>query len=150
MSALEHASGVIWALQTSMLLLLVTLRVRLHERRNKLILVWDFNPACSHEVSFWLHFKTTQYFISGSVYMIFHHMVFCQMTDLKSIPAMSFKHTCALHAISNKSALIHFVSSKFCSYENLMPVWNFISDKITDTKSIPFWVSFRLHSCEHK
>ena len=73
MSALEHASGVIRALQTSMLLLLVTLRVCLHERRNKLIPVWDFNPACSHEVSFWLHFKTTQYFISGSVYMIFHH-----------------------------------------------------------------------------
>ena len=42
------------------------------------------------------------------------------MTDMKSIPALSFKHTCALNATSNGSALIHFVSGKLCSHENLM------------------------------
>ena len=45
-----------------------------------------------------------------------------KMTDMKSIPAMSFKRTCALNTISNYSALIHFVPGKFCSHENLMPV----------------------------
>ena len=53
------------------------------------------------------------------------------MTDMKSIPALSFKRTCALNATSNESALIHFVSGKLCSHENLMPVWNFISVKLT-------------------
>ena len=62
---------------------------------------------------------------------------------------MFFKHTCAL-TIANESALIHFSSGKFCSYENLMPAWNFISVKMTDLKSMPFWVSFCLKSCEHK
>ena len=40
----------------------------------------------------------------------------------------------------------YFVSGKFCSYENLVPVWNFISVKMTNMKSIPFWVLFRLNS----
>ena len=31
-----------------------------------------------------------------------------------------------------------------------MQVWNFISVKMTDMKSIPVLVSFRLNSCEHK
>ena len=53
------------------------------------------------------------------------------MTSMKSIPALSFKRTCALNATSNESALIHFVSGKLCSHENLMPVWNFISVKLT-------------------
>ena len=44
------------------------------------------------------------------------------MTDMKPIPATSLKYTCALNAISNESALINFVSGKFCSHENLMPV----------------------------
>ena len=44
----------------------------------------------------------------------------------------------------------YLVSGKLSSQENLMPVWNFISVKMTDMKSIPFWVSFRLNSCEHK
>ena len=72
------------------------------------------------------------------------------MTDMKSISAMSFKRACALNATSNESVLIHFVSGKFCSYESLMSDWNFILDKMTDMKSIPFWVSFHLNSCEHK
>ena len=95
-----------------------------------------------------------RYFISGSVYVIFYHpkwnFVSVKMTDMKSIPALSFKRTCALNATSNESALIHFVSGKLCSHENLMPVWNFISVNMTDMKSIPFWVSFCLNLCEHK
>ena len=91
--------------------------------------------------------------ISGGVYMIFYHskwkFIFVKMTDMESIPALSFKRTCAIKATSNESALIHFVSGKLCSHENLMPVWNFISVKMTDMKSIPFWVSFHLNSCEH-
>ena len=81
-------------------------------------------------------------FISGSVYMIFHHpkwnFISVKITDMKSIPTMSFKRTCALSATSNESALIHFVSGKLCSHENLMPVWNFISVKMTNLKSIRF------------
>ena len=95
-----------------------------------------------------------RHFISGSVYNIFYHpkwnFISVKMTDMKSIPALSFKRTCALNATSNESALIHFVSGKLCSHENLTPVWNFISVKMHDMKSIPFWVSFRLNSSEHK
>ena len=95
-----------------------------------------------------------RHFISGSFYMIFDHrneVSFLSKWPIwKSIPALSFKRTCALNATSNESALIHFVSGKLCSHENLMPVWNFISVKMTDMKSILFWVSFRLNSCEHK
>ena len=116
---------------------------------------------CSQEVSFRLHFKTTRYFmdmcrhfISGSVYIIFYqpkwNFISVKMTDMKSIPALSFKCTCALNATCNESAIIYFVSSKLCSHENLMLVWNFISVKMTDMKSIPFWVSLRLNSCERK
>ena len=86
--------------------------------------------------------------------MIFYHpkwnFVSVKMTDMKSIPALSFKRTCALNATSNESALVHFISSKLCSQENLMPLWNFISIKMTDMKSIPFWVSFCVNSCEHR
>ena len=119
------------------------------------------NKFCSHEVSFRMHFKwpnilmdMCRHFISGSVYMIFYHpkwnFISVKVTDMKSIPALSFKRTCALNAISNEFALIHFFSGKLCSHENLMPVWNFISVKMTDMKSIPFWVSFCLNSWEHK
>ena len=93
-----------------------------------------------------------RHFISVSVYIIFYHpkwnFISVKMTNMKSIPAMSFKLTCALNATSNETALIHFVSGKFCSHENLMPVWNFISVKMTDMKFIPFWVSFCLNSCK--
>ena len=67
-----------------------------------------------------------RHFISGSVYMIFHctkwNFMFVKMTYMKSIPALSFKRMCALNATSSESALIHFVSGKLCSHENLMPV----------------------------
>ena len=86
------------------------------------------------------------HFISCSVYMIFYHMkwnvISVKMTDMKSMPAMSFKWTCPLNAIFNKSALIHFVSGKFYSHENLILVWNFILVKMTNTKFILFWDSF--------
>ena len=95
-----------------------------------------------------------RHFISGNVLVIFYYLKWnfnsVKMADMKSILALSFKRTFALNATSNESALIHFVSRKLCSHENLMPVWNFISVKMTDVKSIPFWVSFRLNSCEHK
>ena len=77
------------------------------------------------------------------------NFVWVKMTNMKFIPALSFKRTWALNATSNESTLIHFISGKSCSHENLMPAWNFISVKMTDMKSIPFWVSFRLNSCEH-
>ena len=51
--------------------------------------------------------------------MKFH---FCQNDRNEITPAINFKRICALNAISNESALIHFASHKFCSYENLMPV----------------------------
>ena len=57
---------------------------------------------------------------------------------MKSLPALSFKRTCALNATSNESALIHFVSGTLYSFENLMPICNFISIKMTDVKYIPF------------
>ena len=48
--------------------------------------------------------------------------IFCQNDHNEVIPAMIFKHTYALKAISNESALIHFASDKFGSHENLMLV----------------------------
>ena len=94
------------------------------------------------------------YFISGSVYMIFDHpkwnFISVKMTNIKFTPALSFKRTSALNAASNGSALIHFASGKLCPHENLMRLWDFILVKMTDMKSIPFWVSFRPNSCEHK
>ena len=93
-----------------------------------------------------------RHFISGSVYIIFYYskwnFIFVKMTGVKSIPALSYKHTAGLNTTSNESVFIHFVSGKLWSHENLMPVWNFISVKMTGMKSIPFWVSFHLNSCE--
>ena len=81
-----------------------------------------------------------KHFISGIVYMISYHpkwsFISVKMTTLKSIPALSFKLTCALNAKSNESVLIQFLSGKLCSHENLMSVWNFISVKMTDMKHI--------------
>ena len=95
-----------------------------------------------------------RHLISVSVYMIYYHpkwnFISVKMTNMKSILALGFKRTLALNATSNESALIHSVSGKSCSHENLMSAWNFISVKITDMKAIPFWVSFCLNSCEHK
>ena len=119
------------------------------------------NKFCSHEVSFRLHFKMTEYydgmrrdFILGSVYMIFYHpkwnFISVKLTNMKSIPEMISKCTCTLNAISNESPLIHFASGKFCSHENLMAVLNFISFKVSDMKFIPVWAPFCLNLCEHK
>ena len=95
-----------------------------------------------------------RHFYWGIVYMIFYHakwnFISVKVTDMKSIPALSFKRTCALNETSNGYALIHFVPGKLCSHENLMSVWNFISVKMTDMKCIPLWASFCLNSCEHK
>ena len=95
-----------------------------------------------------------RHFISGSVYIIFYlpkwNFISVKMTDIKSMSALSFKRTYVLIATPNESALIYFVLGKLCSHENLTPVWNFISVKMTDIKSISFWVSFRLNSREHK
>ena len=44
------------------------------------------------------------------------------MNDIQSIPAMSFKRTCTLNAISNETGLIHFNLGEFFSHENLMAV----------------------------
>ena len=137
------------------------MRVRSHERRNELnfkISNRRENKFYSHEVSLRLHFDILldmcRHFISGGVYMIFYHpkwnFISLKMTDMKSIPALNFKRTCALNAASNESAPIRFVSGKVCSHENLTPVSNFILVNMTDMKSIPFWVSFHLSSCGHK
>ena len=111
------------------------------------------NSFCSHEAVFqndpiiWWACAGISFRV---VFRCYWNFISLKMTDMKSTPALRFKRTCALNATSNESALIHFVSGKLCSHENLMPVWNFISVKMTDMKSIPFWVSFRRNSCEHK
>ena len=112
------------------------------------------NKFGSHEVSFRLHFKTTRYFwwtcvgISFRVKFTwyFYHpkwnFIPVKVTDMKTIPALSFKRTCALNTTSNGSAVIHFVSGKLCSRENPMPVWNFISVKLTDMNLYRFEFHF--------
>ena len=37
-----------------------------------------------------------------------------KVTDMKSMPALRFKRTCALIATSNESALIHFALDELC------------------------------------
>ena len=134
------------------------LRVHSFERWNKLIPVWDFKLVRKQVLFTWSYilaaFQMSRRFISGNVYMIFYHLqwnfIFVKMINMKSIPALSFNRTCTLNTTSNESALIHFVSGKLFWHENLMMVWNFISVKMTNMKSIPFWVSFCLNSCEQK
>ena len=136
----------------------ILLRVRSHERQNELIPVWGLKTSSVHmEFHFGCISKRPDVLIaaiSGGVYMIFYNpkwsFISIKMIDMKSIPAISFKRTCALNGTFNESALIHFVSGELFSHENLIPVWNFIAVKMTDIKSIPFWVSFRLNSCELK
>ena len=52
-----------------------------------------------------------RHFISGSVYMIFYHpkwnFISVKMNNMKSIPAVSFKRTCALNVTSNESVLAY-------------------------------------------
>ena len=110
----------------------------------------NFHFGC---ISKWLDILMDMcgHFISGGVYMIFYHpkwkFISIKMTYMKSITALIFKRTCALNAASSESVLIHFVSDKLCSHKNLMPVWNFISVKMTDMKSHIDLSSLRL-SCE--
>ena len=83
------------------------LRVRSHKRRNELISVWDFKPAWKQVLFTWsfnsagsqndpiFWWICIRNFISGSVYMMFYYQkwnfISVKMTDMKSIPAMSFK-----------------------------------------------------------
>ena len=82
-----------------------------------------------------------RHFISGSVYVLFCHpkwnFISVKMSDMNSIPTMSFKRTCALNAISNETGLIHFASGEFCSHENFMLLRNSILVKMVNMKSIP-------------
>ena len=54
-----------------------------------------------------------RHFIPGSIYMIFFHpkwnFIPVKMTNMKSMPALSFRRTCALNAASKESPLINFV-----------------------------------------
>ena len=129
------------------------LKVCSHERQNEFIPVWDFKLMWKQVFHMKFHFDRTskrpnilmgmyRHFTLGSVYLIFYqpnwHFLSVKMTNMKSIPALSFKHTCALNTTSNKSMLIHFILGKLCSHEKLLLVWNFISVKMTDMKSILF------------
>ena len=79
------------------------------------------NKFCSHEVLFHFGYISKQlnvlmdmcrHFISDSLYMIFYHkklnFISVKMTDMKSIPALSFKRTCALNATSTTT--LRFIS----------------------------------------
>ena len=66
-----------------------------------------------------------RHFILGSVHLIFYHPKWNLISVKMIAPAMSFKRACALNPISNESALIHFVSGKFCSPENLILKFHF-------------------------
>ena len=133
-------------------------RVLWHERRNELIPVWDFKPAWKQVLFTWSFisaaFQNDPIFwwtcvgISFRVVFTwnFYHpkwnFISVKVTDMKFISALSFKRTCALNGTSNESAVIHFVSGKLCSRENLMPVWNFISVKMTDMNLYRFEFHF--------
>ena len=84
--------------------------------------------------------EISRHFISDNVYFIFYHpkwnFIFFKMSDMKSIAPQSFKYTCILNQTSNQSPLIPFVSGKLCWHENLMPIWNFISVKMSDLNSV--------------
>ena len=81
-----------------------------------------------------------RHYISGSVCMIFYHLkwnlISAKMTNMKSIPALSFKRTCALNATSNESSLHLFISFRVnyvhmkiscrfeISFRSKWPIWN--------------------------
>ena len=69
--------------------------------------------------------ETCRHFISSNVYMTFYHpkwnFIFVKMTDIKSIPALSFKRTCTLNATSNWSENL----SRFeISFHSKWSIWN--------------------------
>ena len=127
------------------------LRVRSHERRNELIPVWDFKPAWKQVLFSWSFnaagsqndpiFWWICIGISFRVVFIWYFITKNEISFLSKWPLWNpylqwvSKRTWSLNVLSNESALIHFVSVKFCSHENLMPVWNFISVKMIDMKS---------------
>ena len=77
-------------------------------------------------------------YILGGVYVIFYHpkwnFISVKMTDMKSIPALSFKRTCALNAtstttlrfISFRLNYVHIkISCRFeISFRSKWPIWN--------------------------
>ena len=144
---------------------LFAIRVRLHERRNELIPVWDFEPVWKQVLFTWSFipaaFQNKSIFRWTCVGISFRLVItwyFINRNKTSFLSKLVIWNPCphwvlnalnALNATFNQSALIHFVSGKLCSHENLMLVWNFISVKMTDMKSILFWVWFRLNSCEH-
>ena len=76
--------------------------------------------AYQNDPTFWWTCVGISFRVAFTWYFITQNFISVKTTDMKSIPAMCFKRT--LNAICNESALIHFVSGKVCSHENLMPV----------------------------
>ena len=96
---------------------------------------WRENKFCSHEVSFRLHFKITRYsdgYVGISFRVVFtrYFITRNEISFLSKWPIWNRYPHWVLNAPSNESALIHFVSGKLRSQENLKPVWNFVSVKI--------------------
>ena len=112
-------------------------RVRSHERRNKLIPVWDFKQAWKQVLFTWSFisaafqnvpiFWWTYVCISFRAVFNWYFITRNEISFLSKwpIPALSFKRTCTSNAISNESALMNFFSGKLCSHKNLNPVRNF-------------------------
>ena len=110
------------------------------------------NKFCSHEAAFqnnpifWWTCADISFRVVYTWYFIARNEISSlKMTNMKSVLVLSFKDTSALNATSKSLRL----SISF-SHKNLMLVLNLISVKMTDMKSIRFWVSFRLNSSEHK
>ena len=118
------------------------LRVRSHERWNELIPVWDFKPAWKQVLFTWSFISAAfqndsifwwiccRPFISGGAYIFYHpkwNFISVKMTDMKSIPALSFKCTCALNATSKSLRL--FISFRV----------NYVHMKISCRFEISFW-----------
>ena len=135
------------------------LRVRSHERRNELIPVWDFKPAWKQVLFTW-HFISAAFQTDpiyrrtcvGVSFRVVFTWYFITRNEILFLSKRPIWNLCPqwvsnahAYAISNEAELIHFASGKFCSHENLMSVWNFISVKMTDMKSIPVWVSYCIH-----
>ena len=88
-------------------------RFEISNQREKILLTWSFISATFQNDSIFWWTCVCRHFISVNVYMIFYHskwnFISDKVSDMKSIPALSFKCTYALIATSNESALIHCV-----------------------------------------
>ena len=83
------------------------------------------NKFFSHEVSFRLHFKTNRYFdghVEAFYFGLCLHDIFCQNDRYEIHTRTEFQTHMRIKRSINESVLIHFVSGKLCSHENLMPV----------------------------